>query len=370
MAALGDVLVLDLPPERLDRVEFGAVGGQVEEVDAGVGQGRHRRRDRRGVVDRIVVQGDDARPRPRRRRRRFLRHPRHPADEGQVRRRVVASLGLAPGLEEQARPPGGVGGEGADRVDPPPLGGLVGHHDAAPAPAPGVAGRQGRGEPALVEEEEVDHAVLGLFLSASSSAAFASYAASSRRLWATEVAVRCQPKRRRWSRTLRWSGWTRTPCSRASQSANWRVVQVRPPASSKASTASRWSSVTRGGRPGRGRSGSAPNPSARNSLTYLRTVCSWQPRWAAMRGIVQPASLRRTISRRSRVRGAIPASRVRARSSSRWAGVNATRITGGSSSPTILRPSYLDVLRVPDRTRHRLTSIIADTAGRDVLDQR
>src|SRR5215211_251842 len=328
VAALGEVLVLDLAPDGFDRVELGAVGRQVAEGDAGLRQRRDGVLDGLAVVDRVVVQDDEAGA-PRGAARRVRLRRRHPAHEGQVRRRVVAPVGLAPGREDEARAGRVVGGQGTDDVDAPPLGRFVGDDDTVAASAPRVARWQGRGEPALIEEPQVDHAVFGLFLSPSSSATLASYAAGSRRLCATEVTVRCQPKRRRWSRTLRWSGWTRTPCSRASQATTWRVVQVRPPASSRASSAWRCASVTRGGRPGRGRSGRAVNPSAKNALTYLRTVCSWQPRWRAMRGIVQPASLNRTISRRSRVRGAMPGSWVRARNSSRWVAVNSTRIMAG-----------------------------------------
>ncbi|CAA9210980.1 MAG: hypothetical protein AVDCRST_MAG26-100, partial [uncultured Chloroflexia bacterium] len=53
------------------------------------------------------------------------------------------------------------------------------------------------------------------------------------------------------------------------------------------------------------------------------------PRWRAMRGTLQPASERRTISRRSRVLGASPTWRVRWRRSWRWSSVKAIRYMPG-----------------------------------------
>ncbi len=55
-------------------------------------------------------------------------------------------------------------------------------------------------------------------------------------------------------------------------------------------------------------------------------------------------SARRIISSRSRVRAAMPKTRVRARSSSCWAGSRRHESWRGTSSPTMLRSMYRDVL--------------------------
>ena len=199
-------LILDLAPDRFDRIEFGALGRQEAERNARRLQVRERVLDRTAVVHRRVVQDHDPRTRASRAGRRDAVTVGDLADEREVGHRVVAPIRLAPGGEVQARPGRIVGGQRADHIDPPALGRLVRHHHPLAAPAPGGARRQRRREATLVEEDEVDHAGHGLFLSAANSATFASYASGSRRLWATEVTVRFQPKRRAWRSRLRWSG--------------------------------------------------------------------------------------------------------------------------------------------------------------------
>ena len=60
----GQVLIFDLAPDRLDRIQFGAVGREETEVDGSSLQVRKRRLDGLTVVDRVVVQHDHARARP------------------------------------------------------------------------------------------------------------------------------------------------------------------------------------------------------------------------------------------------------------------------------------------------------------------
>ena len=64
--------------------------------------------------------------------------------------------------------------------------------------------------------------------------------------------------------------------------------------------------------PPRGLLGRASNPPSKKAVIQGRAVCSCWPRWRAMRGTLEPASERRTISSRSRVLGARPFWRVRA----------------------------------------------------------
>lgn len=79
VAPVGDVLVLDLAPDRLDRLQFGAGGRQEPEVDARGLQVWQRRLDRLAVVNRVVVQHNHARECP------VGGHPaRQSPDEGQV----------------------------------------------------------------------------------------------------------------------------------------------------------------------------------------------------------------------------------------------------------------------------------------------
>src|SRR5262249_60829998 len=64
-----------------------------------------------------------------------------------------ARAGLAALVDEAG--PGADRRERAEHVDPPPLGRLVALQRADPLARPGVAGRQGRGDPALVQVEQV-----------------------------------------------------------------------------------------------------------------------------------------------------------------------------------------------------------------------
>ena len=201
MAPDGQVLIFELAPDRFDRIEFRTVGREVPKMNVGLGQGGQRRLDRLAVMDRIVVQDHDAGSPPA-----VRRHPRDPLDEREVGSRIVPPLGLAPGLEQQPWSAGGIGRQGANDVHPSSLGRLVRHDQARSQAAPAEAGGQGRGKAALVEEPQVDQAGRRLFLSPSNSDTLAWYASTSRRLWATEVTVRFQPKRRVCSSRLRWSG--------------------------------------------------------------------------------------------------------------------------------------------------------------------
>ena len=156
VTALRQVLVLDLLPLRLDRIQLRAVGRQKGEADPARCQVWRRLLDRLAVMDRIVVQHDHAGAG----RNASLGHP---IDEGQVGGRVIPSLGLAPRLEEEAGTGRIVRRQRADDIDPSSLGRLIGHHQAVSPPPPSVPGRQRRREAALVQEPQVDHATCRLF---------------------------------------------------------------------------------------------------------------------------------------------------------------------------------------------------------------
>jgi len=101
---------------------------------------------------------------------------------------------------------------------------------------------------------------------------------------------------------------------RIGQVARRGLVHVSPRAAAAsrcASTAARWAAVSVGGRPDRGRSASPAKPWARNRVTTRRTVCSCRPIRSAIHGTVWSWLDRRTISRRSRSAGAVPAAHQR-----------------------------------------------------------
>ncbi len=107
VTAVWQVVVVEVAPERLDRVEFGTIGREEAEMDIARRQHWDVGRDGLAVVDRVVVQHDHARPRPRADGLGGL--PRQAADEGQVRRCIVAPLGRAAGREDEAWSGGVVG---------------------------------------------------------------------------------------------------------------------------------------------------------------------------------------------------------------------------------------------------------------------
>src|SRR5215204_2925074 len=335
--ALCQTVVLDRVPLRLNPVQLGAVRRQVIEGDPDrleLGQGGF---DGLAVVDAIVVQRDGAGALPavvggqRLQGRPATGHPDElPADEVEQGLAVQLARPRQAGLIDEARP-GPKRGEGAQRVHPPAAALRGAPRPAGALPRPGVAGGHRRGEAALIQVEQVVLAPRGR-LRQSAKAASSAWACAWRTgsaLCCTVRLVRFQRKRRAARRSPRYLGRTRTPCVAASQAASCGPDQVRSPrraaSSSRRSVASRCASVSVGGRPGRGRSGSTAQPAARKALTYLRTVCSCLPKYAAILGTDQPRSESRTISRRSRRAGATTRSRARRCNSVRCSGVRQTR---------------------------------------------
>src|ERR671923_1241256 len=232
-----------------------------------------------------------------------------------------------------------VGRQRSEDVDAAALRRHIGHDRTGAEAGPGGADRQGGRAAALVQEVQVD-GVLNRFphqrIKDSRWAFAASWRAGSFCRWRTERLVRFQRKRSRRKSTPRCCGVIVTPRSWASQRTRWVLVHVWPRAAASSRSwpsASRSARVTVGGRPGIGRSGNAAKPPAPNALRYLRTVCSCAPRVWAIWGMVWPRSESRTISSRSRRRGATSRARARWFRSSRCSGVNRTRMILGMTGP-------------------------------------
>jgi hypothetical protein len=138
--------------------------------------------------------------------------------------------------------------------------------------------------------------------------------------------VQWQPRRR--SHAPSRPGLIITPRVPASQAASWPAVQAwswRAARRSSASTAAKSCSLSLGGRPQRGRSGSAPSPPCTNRLSVRRTVASQTPSCAASRGTAQPWSARRMHSSRRRVRSASVGWSSRRYSAARWSAARSIR---------------------------------------------
>ena len=212
--------------------------------------------------------------------------------------------------------------EGGQDVHAPALGVLVGDDRSHTAWGPGVGGGQGGAETGFVEAEEVQLAVLGLFLSPA-SAAPAAVAGSGSCRWRPLACVRRQraPIRFRYIRTVRGLRWMSSSVARASA----RVVTVQ--GRGRPSRRSRASSI----RCRRARSGGKP------------VGCGWRGRQAPLRKAVQQAAhgglaavevgrqLRDSSGPRPRAAGPPPAGARaaagrgtwrRSRSAWRWSGVS------------------------------------------------
>ncbi len=86
VAALRQILVLDLLRLRLDGIPLRAVGREKDEMDCARRQVRRRRLDQPAVMHRIVFEHDHARAR-------WGAGARHPLDEGQVRTSNLSKYG-------------------------------------------------------------------------------------------------------------------------------------------------------------------------------------------------------------------------------------------------------------------------------------
>src|SRR5919197_5362456 len=353
-AADGDLMLFDIVPDRLDARLLGAVSRQVDQLDIGRSQLGLCCEDSLAGVDRVVVQGDPRGTRPPPVGRRIRRASGDLPEEGHQALRIDGpdlnapqAMSGGPLLRRRAGLPGATLGHhgpapirqpaslrtvrkvGADDVDPPRLWRLIGHAYPLAPPTPAIGRRQGQGKARFVEMAQIDQTSIPFFARSVSTASRSATSAGSC-LCVSVRLVRCQEilARRRWK--SKRSALRRTPWCSATQSASWAAVQVRVPRATSARTLSSIGVLRADALPPRGLFGRASNSPARNALIQVRTVCSCWPRWRAMRGTLQPASDRRTISSRSRVLGARPACRVRSRSSRRCSSVKVIRYIGTS----------------------------------------
>jgi len=154
VAAHGHILVLDVPPERLDgTVEFGRVGGQVEDVDTGGLQGREHLLDDGAAMDGIVVHDDDAGAGAAVASGRGGGSGGQPGHVAPKELRESGAVDLtAPGLVGQTGS-GSVRGKRANDVDTTALRGDVGHDGPCAGARPGVTGGRVGAKPLSSKKE-------------------------------------------------------------------------------------------------------------------------------------------------------------------------------------------------------------------------
>ena len=153
-AAVGKVLVFDLAPDRFDQVQLRTVGWDEEERDAGLLERGAALLDELRVVDRVIVQHDDAGAGALVAVGADLGQARHLLlDELQMRGRIVFPLVRAPRGKDQPRAGRIERRPGPHHVDAAAGRSFVADERALAPTCPGIAGGQGRREPALVQIE-------------------------------------------------------------------------------------------------------------------------------------------------------------------------------------------------------------------------
>src|SRR2546423_1167387 len=340
-AAYGQLMLFEIVPDRFDARLLGTVPRQVDQMHVGRRQLGPRLGDSLARVDGVVVQCDHQGTPPLPVGRGCRWASRYLPQEGHQALRIDRAdvvegqpMGSRPLLRRRPRLPGPALGQHrpalkvqasrfwavrevrAKDVHPPPLRCVEGHAEPCAWEKPTVGRRPRQGKAGFVQMAQIDQTAIPFF-SHSSSTACRSATSPGSCLCLRVRLVRCHEifARRRWTRTR--SALKRTPWCSATQSASWAAVQVRVPLATSARTAASRAAVSADCLPPRGLLGRAGKPPSRKALIHARTVCSCWPRWRAMRGTLQPASERRTISSRSRVLGAIPAWRVCSRRSTK-----------------------------------------------------
>src|SRR2546426_3661208 len=313
VAANRHILMLDVPPHRLDQVQLRAVWRQVEQLDACRLQSPGLLLDLLAMMRRVVVQYHHTPLLPDKPLRHLSNRRAHvanlPPDEFQ--HRLPLEGGAACGILQPRVIT--VWSKGANGVHSPTFRRFVRHDSSHSFSGPGVSHRQRGSKARLVQVVQLDEigtrCLLQRFKDPRAACACA-WSCGSLCLCRRERNVRFHRNLRLFRRSLRYLGCMRIPNCSLNHSANVRQVQVRPCVaewSSSCSSASMCSLVSTGGRPGMGASARASkSPSCdceAKRLRYLRTVCSCTSSTSAICWTLCPMSDSRIISRRSLILG-------------------------------------------------------------------
>src|SRR6266508_316159 len=282
VAANGYLLMLDMPPQRLDQVQLRAVRWQVEQFDACCLQSTYLLPDLSTMMRRVVVQHHHASLLPNKALQHHSQRCGHAPNLCPDELQHVSSLerGGAGGIRQSRLI--SEGSKSANDIASPALRSFIRHDGSHSYSGPGVTHGQSGSKACLVQVVQLDKVGDSFLLQrfkASKPAAASAWSCGSFCLCLSERKVRFQRNLRLLSCSLRYLGWTTTPNCSHNHSARLRQVQVRPSSadwSSSCSSERMYSSVSTGGRPGMGASAKAlKSPSCETKrLRYLRTVAS------------------------------------------------------------------------------------------------